>query len=304
MAWTANNDPWFKSGSKKVYKPWSANIQGCKTVGDTSLLDPKATQVAQLLMSINARESTQRQCAAANTSAIFNLLMGSSGPKNLNKDEAENCKTCSCEVLPPSVRTAHRLQRAFSKHAGKEFGTLAKAMKTYRQLLPSTLKSRVDEVNKVGSYDRHQTMEDEELICEVGDFLASYRHENDKGGTEDKNRGIVNYIDENGNTGEKHGNNYENGNSENGNIAEDVPATLEEVQQIFNQAFLEQEERLSRGTKAKVEEDATPQAEGSICLTKYGIHKDEETPVEALTFNFSTGKMELWPTRRLHGEHG
>ena len=59
------------------------------------------------------------------------------------------------------------------------------------------------------------------------------------------------------------------------------------------------------GTKTKVEEDARPQAEQSaICHTKYGLHKDEEEPVEALTFNFSTGKMELWPTRRQQGEQG
>jgi len=51
--------------------------QGNCLRGDTSLLDPKGVQAAELLMSISARETSNRQCAAATTSALFHLLMNS-----------------------------------------------------------------------------------------------------------------------------------------------------------------------------------------------------------------------------------
>jgi hypothetical protein len=73
MAWTLDNDPWCKSGTKKgnckdvrTGKPPDARSFG---------VDPAALFVAKQLVEANAG-CLNRQCAAASMSALFHLVLG------------------------------------------------------------------------------------------------------------------------------------------------------------------------------------------------------------------------------------
>jgi hypothetical protein len=161
MAWETN-DPWARSviGAKTDNKPraWRQS----SSVVDASLIDPKAVQAATLLMSISARECSNRQCSAANTSALFHLLMGSGAQETLYK-----AMQVSPSAVAPSIATAQRAQSLLSEHSSVNYGTLAKALQSFRKLLPQHLARKLDEVNKAASYDRHHVVVDEEMIDDL-----------------------------------------------------------------------------------------------------------------------------------------
>ena len=73
---------------------------------DISLLDARAVQAARLLMTINVREASNRQCAAASTSALFNLLMNNGQRGSESNQTQEHMKMG--DEIPPS--TAQLLQ--------------------------------------------------------------------------------------------------------------------------------------------------------------------------------------------------
>jgi len=173
MAWSLDNDPWRKNVTKKSHKACSLNgvadcnnKKGLKLHGDTSLLDPMAVQAAELLMSINARDTSQRQCAAANTSALFHLLMNSSCVERKPAEQGIQCL--------PSVDTAGKLQQLLSSHLGENYGTLVKAMQALRRHMPGPLAKRIDEVNRAASYDRHHMVYDSKLLDEAQCWLESF----------------------------------------------------------------------------------------------------------------------------------
>jgi len=80
----------------------------------------------------------------------------------------------------PSVSTAKSLQFELSKFADENFGTLAKAMTTFRPLLKASgkdgcsLAARIDKVNKAASYDWHQLIIDKQLITDLRGHLHSH----------------------------------------------------------------------------------------------------------------------------------
>eukprot|EP00929_Paragymnodinium_shiwhaense_P124149 TRINITY_DN9914_c0_g1_i1.p1 TRINITY_DN9914_c0_g1~~TRINITY_DN9914_c0_g1_i1.p1 ORF type:complete len:272 (-),score=65.41 TRINITY_DN9914_c0_g1_i1:177-992(-) len=128
------------------------------------LIDPKIMLAASTLMSINVKENNNRQCAAAITSALFHLMIGTNCPPPANS--IVNAHST------PVVTTALKLQQALSEKANTNFATLAKAVKYFRPALPSSLQRRLDALNKAASYDRHNVLADDLLVKDVMEFLS------------------------------------------------------------------------------------------------------------------------------------
>lgn len=181
MTWSSC-DAWTKAGStnagkKASRRQYKSSIDGkdvslkteVEKMAAASLIDDKVMLAACTLMSINVQECNNRQCAAAVTSALFNLMVNSSTNQRV-EEHREHSQEYSAQ---PSVSTAQRLQKVLSTHAGEKFGTLAKAMQRYRSILPSHLVRKVDEVNKAASYDRHNVIEDASLIKELEAWLKN-----------------------------------------------------------------------------------------------------------------------------------
>ena len=76
---------------------------------DMSLLDARAVQAARLLMTINVREASNRQCAAASTSALFNFLMNNGQRGSESNQTQEHMKM---GVLIPLVASTAQLLQA------------------------------------------------------------------------------------------------------------------------------------------------------------------------------------------------
>jgi hypothetical protein len=170
MAWN-DNDPWANHAARNQsggnYRAPRAPLKPTDTA---SLLEPKAAQAATLLMNINAREATSRQVAAANTSALFHLLI-SAGERNLHGKHSEDrmekaelaqppslvtaTNVVKQNFIAPTVETAQILQDMLGRHAGKPLKSLANAMAVYRGILPQEYIKKLDIVNKAASYVRH-----------------------------------------------------------------------------------------------------------------------------------------------------
>ena len=119
MAWNSRNDPWGRFGSKQSPKriPEHGKEVSTKELTQVSMLDPTALDIglealamAQHLMLANS--TSNRQCHAATTSALFNLVMQAS----LNA--TKTLMTASCN-FPLSVDTTQHTQ-PLSCHASDE----------------------------------------------------------------------------------------------------------------------------------------------------------------------------------------
>jgi hypothetical protein len=127
--------------------------------------DEKAMQVAERLCAVISRESTNRQCAAAQVSALFNLVYslppsvrdGSGGCTLGEPQLSSECGATRNSI--PTVVTAQLAQDAISKHIKDEHGgtcrTLADGIKAMRKELPNNLSKQLLALNSAGSYDRH-----------------------------------------------------------------------------------------------------------------------------------------------------
>eukprot|EP00929_Paragymnodinium_shiwhaense_P041028 TRINITY_DN21339_c0_g1_i5.p1 TRINITY_DN21339_c0_g1~~TRINITY_DN21339_c0_g1_i5.p1 ORF type:complete len:330 (-),score=55.81 TRINITY_DN21339_c0_g1_i5:37-1026(-) len=127
-------------------------------------------QEAKTFMVVNALHATtvsaggSRQVVAASFSAALHSVLLAESPKRSAGDP--------CGALP-SVSTAQRIQKLFAEHAGQNYETLAKALQTYRRVLPPTLTRKVDELNKAASYDRHHVVDDVLLLQELQSALEA-----------------------------------------------------------------------------------------------------------------------------------
>ena len=158
-------DPWAqslaqgrnsKSGSKK-HEEKLVNKRSKNEVDIPDILehDRRAMAIAAQLMAVNVRECSNRQVAAANTSALFNLVLHS-GHKPRTQEAQSGSENDSPIVPNPTVSTGQLAQDAFSRHYGHSgFSTLAGCLREYRRVLPPELAKKVRELNGAASYDRH-----------------------------------------------------------------------------------------------------------------------------------------------------
>ena len=85
-----------------------------------------AVEVALSFIGVIAKESTNRHCAAAMTSALFNLITKTRPIGNESYDTEMR--------EPPSAATARELHHVFAQYSKTSFPTLAKAMNAFRNI--------------------------------------------------------------------------------------------------------------------------------------------------------------------------
>merc|ERR1712007_99829 len=150
MAPHGQRDPWSSRAPATSYRAslWPQQHEKAQ------LLDPTkydiALAVAQQLMLANA--SQHRQCHAASTSALFNLVMSSSAKPVDGSVSDSSVVTCS-------VSTAQLAQDKIARYlecTGRVPCTsLADGLKTIRREVDVGIFKKLQELNTTGSYDRH-----------------------------------------------------------------------------------------------------------------------------------------------------
>lgn len=185
MSWNSFNDPWVKSSKMKgkyvdhKVEMNSGKMERTELRAEELNIDPKALFIGEAFLKVIAKESTNRQCAAAEVSALFHLVYGMKTDSEVGRSSIQHAQS---ELDPnQTVVTAQLAQDAIAKHLdrlqGKSCKTLADGLRLMRKFLPSSLVKKLNDLNAAGSYDRHHGATlNHGLLAELSTALDAIEH--------------------------------------------------------------------------------------------------------------------------------
>jgi acyl-homoserine lactone acylase PvdQ len=149
MAWNTV-DPWAKAASSAGGWQRQGMVASDKYQAGADVLDPRAMAAAMALMTINAKHNVNRQCAAAISSALFNLLV------TFNREASPAQAKVSEQAFSPTITIGQLAQDMMAQQFDQSnITSLADALRIARRLLPPQLCRKLQELNSAASYGRH-----------------------------------------------------------------------------------------------------------------------------------------------------